>query len=296
MLHTRLLAFLALVMLPATAPGHNDVSKTIKTLSAKIEESPSADLYYQRATEFRALREKEHAIEDLRSALKHEPRHRPAKISLIRALGKSTEALHLAIQLQSSSAHAENSIEPTYLVAKIHHLRGNPKDALTICANLQKLSRNHSTEIDLLHAEVLLALKRPADASTILKNAWRRTNSIVLRNNWIDTALTAEQTREILPIINREISSSRFRSSWLIRRARAALIHDNKKQAHSDLQAALAELTMRIRPTRPDLSLIADRGLIHALIGNTKKAKADLALLKKSILPPSSYRLLTDTL
>ena len=169
MLHTRLLAFLALVILPAPAPGHNDVSKTIKTLSAKIEESPSADLYYQRATEFRALREKEHAIEDLRSALKHEPRHRPAKISLIRALGKSAEALHLAIQLQSSSAHAENSIEPTYLVAKIHHLRGNPKDALTICANLQKLSRNHSTEIDLLHAEVLLALKRPADASTILK-------------------------------------------------------------------------------------------------------------------------------
>ncbi|MFT6238571.1 MAG: tetratricopeptide (TPR) repeat protein [Akkermansiaceae bacterium] len=296
MLRSRFLVFVATVILPATALGHNDVSETIEALSAQIAKVPTADLYHQRATEFLALRESAHAIEDLRTALQLEPKNRPVKISLIRALKKSDEALLIAYQLLAAADSPPAALAPAYLAANIHHLRHENEDALTLCTQLQELFPSHSTEIDLLHAEILLDLRQPAKAATILKKSWQRTNSIVLRNNWIDTSLTAGQTHEVLPLINQEVASSRFRSSWLIRRARAALIHDDQKQARSDLQAALTELTGRIRPDQPDLTLIADRGLALALFGRTNAARADHERLKKSILPPSSYRLLTEAL
>jgi tetratricopeptide (TPR) repeat protein len=286
----------SLSLFPTFAGGHNDVSETIRALTSRLAENPSARLYYQRATEFRALREKEHAIEDLRSALKLNPGFRAAKISLIRELGKSDEALAMATVYTTDHHNAGSGVEATYLLTRVLHLRGENETALILCKKIQDLSKNHEPGIDILHAEVLLDLQRPAMASRVLKDAWKRTNSIVLRNNWIDTALTAGETREVLPVIEKELSSSRFRSSWLIRRARAALIHGDQEQADSDLRAALAELTPRIRPDRPDLTLIADRGLAHALLGQTPKAKADLSLLQKSSLPPSFYRLLTDTL
>jgi len=286
----------SLSLLPAISDGHNDVSETIKNLSSQLEDNPSAELYYQRATEFRALREREHAIEDFRSALKLNPGFRAAKVSLIRELGKSDEALAIATAYTLTNHSAGSALEATFLLARVLHLRGENEKALIFCKKIQDLSKNHEPGIDLLHAEVLLDLQRPADASRVLKEAWKRSNSIVLRNNWIDTALIAGDTKEVLPVIEKELSSSRFRSSWLIRRARAALIHHDQKQADSDLRAALAELNPRIRPNRPDLTLIADRGLAHALLGQAQKANADLSLLKKSSLPPSFYRLLTDTI
>ncbi len=283
-------------MLPATAPGHNDVSETIKALSAQIKDAPNAGLYYQRATEFRAIRENKHAIEDLLSALKLEPKNRLATIALIQLLGPTERSLKLIKHYADFAQDREQQFEASFLLAKYYLETDMAPAALSLCEGLQKLRPNRDPALDLLHAKTHLRLNQPDKASLVLKTAWQHTDSIVLRNNWIDTALTAGLTREVLPIINEEISSSRFRSSWLIRRARAAFIHDDKEQARSDLRAALAELTPRIRTDRPDLTLIADRGLIHALLGQTAEARADLAVLKKSTLSPSSYRLLTEAL
>lgn len=295
MLRSRLFA-LALVVFPAALPGHTDINETIKALTLKIEKEPTAELFYQRATEYRALREKAHTLEDLRSALQLVPEHRPSRIALIGELGKSNEALELAKQLAADSDKPAQKVESAYLLANVYHIRGNQVEALKICEDLQKLPGKRSSEIDLLHTDILLNLKRPADATAVLKKAWNRTNSIVLRNNWIDISLTTGQTEEVLPIIEKELSSSRFRSSWLIRRARARLIENQHKFARADLRAALEEITPRINPERPDLTLIADRGLIHALLGNTDLARSDLATLRQSLLPMSSYRLLTEAL
>ena len=287
---------LVLILAPAILLGHTDINEIIKDLTAKIKATPTPDLYYQRATEYRALREKDHTIEDLRAALKLDHNHRPSRIALIGELGESDEAMTLAIALYDSSQDIAQKLEGAYLVANAHRLRGNLQKALEICETLQELDENHSTEIDLLHTDLLLSLHRPADAAAIFKNSWKRTNSIVLRNNWIDTSLTAKQPAEVLPLIEKEISSSRFRSSWLIRRARARLIAENKEQAHQDLRDALTEIEVRLRPDQPDLTLIADRGLIHALLGNEEKAKADLKALQSSILSPSAYRILSEQL
>lgn len=284
------------LLLVTSAVAHTDISTTIKNLSAKIAEKPTAKLYYQRATEYRALREKKHAIEDLRAALALDQKHRPSRITLIDELGKSDEALLIATQLFKEAQGLSNGVESAYLVANVYFLRGSFTDSLKICEQLQNTVTKHSTDIDLLHAENLFSLKRPDKAATVLKNAWERTNSIVLRNNWIDTALTAGQTKEILPIIEKELHSSRLRSSWLIRRARALLILDKKEAALIDLRSALLEINPRINPAQPDLTLIADRGLTLALMGNLALAKRDLNTLEKSSLPASSYRLLKTQL
>lgn len=287
------------LLLVTSAFAHTDLSKTIEALTGKIAKNPTAELYYQRATEYRALREKEHAIEDLRAALELNPKYREAKLTLAETLGSTDEALELAISLAANSRDTRSSIQPTLLQARIHQQRGDYEKAFEVTSFLHKLTlkaRQNETEIDLLHADILLDLNRPAEATTVLKAAWERTESIVLRNNWIDTALTAGQTKDILPNIEKELRSSRLRSSWLIRRARALLVLGNEKAARTDLLAALVEIEPRINPKQPDLTLIADRGLIHALMGNAALARRDLGILKKTNLPASAYRLLSSEL
>lgn len=295
MLRSRLLA-LFLVALPATSPGHTDISETIKALTAKIAKAPTADLYYQRATEYRALRETAHTLEDLRSALKLQPKHRASLIALIGELGKSEEALGIADQLVKDATDLRLFQESVFLLANVHHLRGDYTKSLELCQKIQNISTGLSADTYLLLADNLLQLKRPAEASSFLKETWESEDSIVFRNLWIDAALTAGHTKEILPIIEEELTSSRFRSSWLIRRARASLILKKKDAAQADLRAALLEIQPRIHPERPDLTLIADRGLIHALMGNRALAKRDLETLIKSGYPTDAYRLLSDTL
>lgn len=279
-------------------PGHTDISTTIKKLSAKIEEAPGADLYYQRATEYRALREYAHARADLRAALALEPDHLPSQIALIEALGDRDEALTRALKL-STSVDQRTSLQGASLLAAVHQKRGELEEALKIIRRLDELTRKArkgDTSIDLRHADLLLELDRPGEAATVLKAAWDRTDSIVIRNNWIDTALTAGETDEVLPIIEKELRSSRFRSSWYIRRARALRLRNREAAARADLRAALEEINPRINPRRPDLTLIADRGLIHALMGHNALAQRDLTTLSQSSYPASAYRLLREHL
>jgi tetratricopeptide (TPR) repeat protein len=289
------LLFLALVL---ACRGHTDLSTSIKKLSARIAEEPAAELYYQRGTEYRALREQDHAVEDFRAALELNPSHLPSQIALIEALGDSHEAMTRAL-LMSADPHPGSALEGAFLVARIHRMRGELPEALKVIRQLDELTRQtrkNGTAIDLLHAEILLDLKKPVEAAKVLKSAWERTDSIVLRNNWIDAVLTSGETGPVLPLIEEELHSSRFRSSWLIRRARAFLVLDRKSAAQADLQAALREINPRINPRQPDLTLIADRGLIHALSGNPALARRDLVRLQESSYPASSYRLLTEAL
>ena len=295
MLRSRLLA-LIFVALPASLTGHTDINETIKALSATIEEAPTADLFFQRATEYRALREKSHTLEDLRAALKLEPKHRASIIALIGELGKGDEALSTAQKLVKDSQGLREAQEAIFLVANVHHLRNDYAESLRHCKMIQEISTDLSTDTDLLLVENLFKLKRTGDAASFLKEAWKSHHSIVFRNLWIDTALSARQTKEVLPIIEEELGSSRFRSSWLIRRARAFLVLDKKKSAQTDLRSALVEISPRINPERPDFTLIADRGLIHALIGKKALAKRDLEILEKSGYSPKAFRLLREAL
>ena len=294
--HSTILSILILTSLPLL--GHSDLSETIQTLNKKITQRPSAELYLKRALEYRALRIKKHAIEDLQSALKLQPDHHLALTSLIQlSPPASLRKLALIHHYHSLVKNSTKRVEATQLLAQYFTEADLPHLALPLCEKLQSQSPDQkNTALDLLHAEILTSLGKHQQASRILKESWQRTHSIVLRNQWIDAALTARHTTDCLPIIEQELATSRFLSSWLIRRARAALILGDSARAHTDLNQALAEISTRLRPAQPDLTLIADRALAHALLGQHQQARQDLQQLKKSSLPPATYRLLQQTL
>lgn len=286
----RLIVVLA-TLLPAALFGHHDVNAVILGLDKKIKAGPTADLHYQRALEYRALRNPSMAEEDLRAALKLDSKHRGARTALILLL-ETPEAMTLAKSYLESSTDPKHRLEALYLIAQVADRSGDPKTALSTCRQIQKDFPDHPSEVDLLHARLLLTSGKPGEAAEVLKTAHQKHKSVVLRNAWIDAALSAGETAETLPIIEKEIASSRFRASWLIRRARAHLILNQPDKSRPDLNSALLELNSRIQPDRPDLTLIADRGLALTLLGSRNLARRDLEKLKKSTLSPSAYVIL----
>ncbi len=289
----RLLALLCLITSGALA--HHDVEGTVKALSAKIAKAPTADLYHDRAVEYRALRKPEKAITDLREALKIKPSHRSATVALIPLLlesGKNDEALQRANAHLKTVSRGPAQLEAYFLAARVFEALGEYHHARVFSLAIDRIYPEHDASVDLFHARMLRKIGAHPEAADVLKDAWKRTGSVVLRNQWIDAALTVGKTSEALPIIEKELADSRFRSSWLIRRARAHRHLKQLEQANTDLQAALNELTPRINKDRPDLTLISDRGFANLLMGNLKKAQEDLVFLKKSSLPADAYHLL----
>ena len=114
-----------------------------------------------------------------------------------------------------------------------------------------------------------------------LAAALTKLRSFVVRSKWYDAMIDAGRGQEILPEIEQEIANTRYQASWLIRRARIRQGTGEQAGAASDLTAALEEINRRIRPENPDLSLLCDRGVIHALQGNHAAAAADLELVRQ---------------
>ena len=282
---------LVLALLPGALSAHHDIGTTILALDQKIAAGATADLHYLRALEYRALRKRKEAQADLRKALALQPRHRGSITALIPLL-QGPEAMTLAQTYLASATDPKHRLEAHYLIAQVADRSDNEATALVVCEKIQTLHPEHPSEIDLLHARLLLTNGKPARAAAVLKSAHQKHKSIVLRNAWIDAALSAKQISQVLPIIEEELTSTRFRASWLIRRARANLATNTPGKVRSDLHSALQELNTRILPDRPDLTLIADRGLALALLGSKDLAQRDLTTLKNSTLSKSSYTIL----
>lgn len=282
----RLLIFL-LLCLPLGA--HYDVNAAVAELTKKISKAPTAELYYKRAIEFRALREKVHAVSDLRAALKLSP-HQPSMAALAEVLSSKEEheeALRLGHELRELSDTPANNA----LLARLSLDAGDYENALRYIQKGPPLK----DDTFLLHAYLLERGGEHEEAARILKAGHGKTKSIVLRNAWLDTAISAGQVDQVLSILNEEISSSRFTATHRIRRARL-LQKKDPQSVKLDLKIALAELSPRIKPVRPDLTLIYDRGVALALSGNMEMASRDLATLRSSSLPRLSYALLTGLL
>jgi len=279
--------FFLLLCLPLC--GHNDVTEEVATLTEAIERDPSAELYYRRAVEFRALREKGHAISDLRVSLQLEvsPAALAALAELLSDQGKNEEALQLGERLTKLAPAPQNF----FLLAQLAHQAGDHPAALR---HLRRAPQQKDAT-HLLHAYLLSESGDFRLAAGLLKKAHQNTESIVLRNAWIDAAISAGDRDGILPILDEEIATSRYSASHRIRRARL-LLEKDPKRTHRDLALSLAELNARIKPDRPDLTLINDRGLALFLSGDRKSALRDLRLLQERSLPASSYAQLSRLL
>ena len=291
--------FLAGLLMPISVWGHHSVEDTIKELTQKISKSPTPELYFKRAIEYRALRKSKECERDLRAALRLAPDHYSSKMALARLLmtsEKYDEARTYSHEILKSASTLPRMIEARFLSAELAQMRGNRNKALKICEDIQKEFPDHDETIDLFHAYLLIKDEKASEAAQLLQQAYHRTHGVVLRNSWIDASLLAGEIESVWPVIQKELADSRFKAAWLIRRARVAQLQGAREQMQKDLKLALAELETRINSERPDLTLISDRGLALAMKGDKELAKKDLSLLQKSGFPARSFLFLEQQL
>ena len=98
----------------------------------------------------------------------------------------------------------------------------------------------------------------------------------MLEAEWIEALIDAGSTAKALERIGPLMDASRWQAAWRIRRARALLSMGELSRAQKDLGEAIAELDSRMRGPRPDVTLLAERGLAYALLGSEDQAEADL--------------------
>ncbi len=289
----------AAILLPVSLSAHHSVEDTIRELSQKITQKPTAELYFKRAIEYRALRKSPECKRDLRAALRLSPTHYSSKIALTRllmTLGKYEEARTCARELQAEAKDSSRIIEVRFLRAGLAHALNADQEALKMCEEIQKEFPKHDESIDLFQAYLLVRNERAGEAAQLLRRAYERSEGVVLRNSWIDASLAAGDFGKVWPIIQKELADSRFKAAWLIRRARVAQMQGEADRMRKDLQTALIELKTRINPDRPDLTLVSDRGLALAMLGHKEQAGEDLALLRASGFPTQSYLFLEQLL
>ena len=281
----RCIALIAATALHCAAdPGHEI---RIEDLNKQITENPALpDLYFQRSVNYREISRLADARADLEKCLTLQKGFLPADRELARLdeqEGHRREAIgRLEKAIAAAPPDAAFHLPGCYSVLADLLLKSDRNDAALDAASKGiSLTQDLTIDLYLLRAEAQRRLGKHDDRVRDLAGATERLKSFVLRIAWIEALVDAGRSAEVLPEIQKEIETSRYRASWLIRRARVFL-HDSKKpEAAADLEAALVEIESRIRPELPDLSLVCDRALIWALQGKRDEAAKELAEAKK---------------
>ncbi len=289
-----------LLILPCPAVAHDSPEHVIELLTARMEtigERP--DLLWRRATEHRALGNLKAAATDLQRALKLKKDYQPALIDLSRvrlAQGRRRDAMK-PIERALSFVTNEPSRAPIRMMkAEILAAAGDYSAALHECD--LALTSSSSVELDwyLTRSQFQSQIGRFAEAAEGLRQGYERTGSAVLEVESIDAMIDAGQHDDAWGKVESALRETRWRSSWLIRRARIHLGRASISAAHQDFAEAILEINSRLNPAHPEVSLLADRGLALALLGDITGAKKDLLAARKAGADAAMLRRLESAL
>lgn len=276
---------LAMLLFPLSAPAHDSPEHVVEMLTARMEiVGQRPELLWRRATEHRALGDLPAAARDLKRAIKMNPRFLPALTDLSRvqlAQGQRRRALW-TIDRAFESVHDEPGRSPLRMLrAEIFTEGGDLEKALIECD--RALRHADGTQLDwyLTRSQIQCRLGKFNEAVAGLKAGFELTGSAVLEVECIDAMIDAGKFGEALERIEPALADSRWQASWLVRRARVRLAAGDISSAHADLMAAIRELNRRLTGPRPDPSLLTDRGLASALLGDVAPARRDLNEAKK---------------
>jgi tetratricopeptide (TPR) repeat protein len=273
------------ILLPPAATAHDSPEHVVEMLTARMEMvGERADLLWRRATEYRALGNLSAAARDLQRAIKLQPDYLPGLTDLSRvqlAQGHRRQAM-ATIDRAFKLVNDEADRAPLRMIrAEIFGESGDLEKALAQC----DLALQHvtSTELDwyLTRSQIQCRLGKFNEAVAGLKRGFDLTGSAVLEVECIDAMIDAGLFREALEKIEPALAEMRWRSSWLLRRARVRLGCGEISGAHADLLGAIGELNQRLQTPFPDVTLLADRGLAYALSGDGLMAKRDLSAARK---------------
>ncbi|HXJ59732.1 MAG TPA: tetratricopeptide repeat protein [Verrucomicrobiae bacterium] len=282
----------ALCNLPPAA-AHDSPEHVVEALTIRIHAQPKRpDLFWRRATEYRALGRLDAAARDLRQAIKLDPAFLPALADLgrVQLAQGSRGAARRTIEQALSRATDEAARAPLRMVlAEVLIQTGDFPKALAQCqaaisgatAPTAKAGATNGSgaELDwyLTRGQIQSRLGLFGQAAAGLREGYEQTGSAVLEVEYIEALIDGgfftEASAQIEPLLN----DCRWRSSWLIRRARCRLGQGETSAAHQDLLAAISELNQRLGAPHPSPELLADRSLAYALAGDMGLARRDLS-------------------
>ncbi len=267
--------------------AHDSPEHVVEVLTARISaDGRRPELLWRRATEYRALGELALAEKDLKVALRRQRGFEQARIDLGRvqlAQGKTNAALR-TIRPPSSRpwrfwSGNSDAVSPMLGIARAEILQaaGRPAEALAECNRALAADGFLNPEWYLIRCHLQYRLGQFQAAADGLAEGIRQTGNAVLEAEWIDALIDAGQYEEALPRVAVSLAESRCQASWLIRRGRIKAGQGLVAEAQADFLTAISELNTRLRLDRPDFSLLAERGLAYALIGDAQLARRDLA-------------------
>ncbi len=266
------LSFIAALM------AHTGPEQEIEELSDRLsKEGESADLFLQRSIEYQVLGKYAEAAKDLERASIFDPKSVTIQRELSRAYfntGKTNEALQTVSHAVESAPSGPDQASLLILRAQFLQARKENKKAAEDADHaIGQDPANVEWYLFRSHLQARLKLKQERLAG--LDEGIKATGGGVLEAERVDALIDNGQHDLALEKIESEIADSRWKSSWLIRRARVRIAQGKKKDAEPDLSVAIAELNRRINPAWPDPSLLADRGSAFELTGNKEGARKD---------------------
>jgi tetratricopeptide (TPR) repeat protein len=267
--------------------AHDSPEHEVELLTLKMSRTgKTASLLIRRAAEYKAIGELTKAAADLTEAIALEPKLPAAYADLSRvqfAQEKLTEACDSVTRALALTENAGERPALFLLRAQIQAARGRANDALADC---ELSARRDDQDWYLIRSQLQGQLGKLEARAAGLKEGFERNGSIVLEIEWIEAMIDAGQYRPALQRIEQHLNQLRWRSSWLLRRARA--LKGLKSDFLPDATAALSELNQRIRPEHPEPTLLLDRAMAFALLGRAAEATNDLAQAKKRGIPAAS--------
>ncbi len=258
--------------------AHDSPEHEIEALTKKIAASgATAELLARRATEWRALGKYDEASRDLGNALLIKSNSVPlilefASVELERG---NVCAASGVIEYGLARAQENEKAPLQMMMAEVLERGGVHELALRECEQAMA-GTEPQLEWHLTRARLMSRLGRHAQAAAALKAAYEKTPNVVLEIEWIEAMIDAGQSSEALERVAKYTERGRWRSAWLIRRARAELGRNHKDAAQANLAAALAELEQRINPAKLDATLLADRAMALLLRGDRDAAAKDM--------------------
>ncbi|HTI69958.1 MAG TPA: tetratricopeptide repeat protein [Candidatus Limnocylindria bacterium] len=273
--------FLALAGWLAVVPlamAHAGPEHDIEELTDRLaKEGESADLYLQRAIEYQVLGKYSEATRDLEQAMRFDRRNPAIQRELGRtyfAAGKTNEALDTVTR--AIGAKPADLDHAALLVVRAEILRARKRyekaaDDVDLAVHLSP----GNVEWYLFRSQLQAHLKQTKERIAGLDEAIKETGSGVLETERVEALLDDGQFEPAMATIEKELEESRWKASWLLRRARVLISQGKKDEAKADLKKAAVEIELRLNVNTPDPSLLADRGLARELLGDKAGARKD---------------------
>jgi tetratricopeptide (TPR) repeat protein len=288
--HSSLATFLVITLvLAGSSPvfAHDSPDEEAAFLTLKMTRTGKTPaLLIRRAAEYKAMGDLNKAAADLKEAIALEPKLPAAYADLSRiefAQQKLSEACESVTRALALTENAGERPALFLLRAHIQAARGHASEALADC---ELSARRDDQDWYLIRSQLQSQLGKHDARVAGLKEGFQRNGSIVLEIEWVEAMIDAGQYRPALERVEFHLNRLRWRSSWLLRRARA--LRGLKADYLPDANAALAELNQRIRPDNPEPTLLVDRAMAFALLGRAAEANSDLTSAKERGMPPTS--------